>query len=301
MIKPDFLKKGDKAIIVSPAGVISNEKIEAGVDILKSWGLKVAVGKNALAKNNVFAGTDKQRLQDFQNALDDDNIKLILCSRGGYGTNRIIEKLDFTKFIKNPKWIVGYSDITILHSHINKNYKVETIHGLMATNMLDIDEDDVYLNSLYYNLFGRKIEYQIPSNKFNKLGKAKAEIVGGNLAILTSLIGTKSDINTKGKILIIEDVGEYLYKIDRMIISLKQTGKLEYLKGLVVGSFSSIKDSDPSFGKNVTEIILEHTAEYNYPVCFDFPFGHEPKNYAIVLGRKTELNISKSNVNLKQY
>ena len=248
---------------------------------------------------NQFAGTKEQRTIDLQNMIDDDSIKAILCARGGYGTVQIIDNIDFSHLFKNPKWIIGYSDITVLHSHLNK-IGLASLHSSMPINFLENSEKS--LQSIQNVIFGieERICIKIKFNKFNKLGTTQANIVGGNLSILYSLLGSESDLNTDGKILFIEDLDEYLYHIDRMIVSLKRNGKLKYLKALIVGSFTNIKDNEIPFGSTVEEIIKHHTNEYNYPICFDFPSGHIKDNQSLIFGAETCINIKSNNVILQQ-
>ncbi len=294
MKTPPYLVKGDKISIVSTARKISKEEIFPAQIKLEEWGLDVALGDNLYKEQNQYAGIDKERIDDFQSMIDDDSVKAIICARGGYGTVRIIDKIDFSNFVKKPKWIIGYSDVTVLHSHIHTNYKTETIHATMPINFPKDNSTNKSLETLKKALFGEKLFYELAHTKFSRKGKAKGQIVGGNLSILYSLIGSKSDINTDGKILFIEDLDEYLYHIDRMIMNLKRTGKLKNLAGLIVGGMSEMNDNEIPFGKTAKEIILDAIEEYNYPVIFDFPTGHIDDNRALYLGRKVIMDINES-------
>jgi len=290
LIQPEFLKKGDTIGIVACARKISAEELQPAIDILKSWGLNVKTEKNIFNINHQFSGTDEERAEDLQTMLNDSSIKAIISARGGYGTVRIIDKIDFTIFKKAPKWIVGYSDITVLHSHIH-NMGIQTLHATMPINF-GVDADAT--NSLRKVLFGETIEYNIPTHPLNKKGTAEGILIGGNLSLLYALCGSASDIDTKEKILFIEDLDEYLYHIDRMMMNLKRSGKLSGLAGLVVGGMSDMKDNTVPFGKTAEEIILDAVKEYTYPVCFNFPAGHIDKNMALVFGKKVNLRVSEN-------
>jgi len=283
MIKiPPYLQKGDTIGLVCPAGYMAIEKGMVCINTLKDWGYMVKIG-NTLGSNstNYFSGTDKERLDDFQQMLDDDEVKAILCARGGYGMTRIIDEINFKKYKENPKWIIGYSDITVLHSHLYSNYYISSIHAPMAAAFNEEGFKNEYVLSLKNVLEGKKIKYQVPVHEFNKKGEAIGELIGGNLTLLAHLTGTDSDIKTKGRILFIEDVGEYLYNIDRMLMQLNRSGKLSKLAGLIVGGFTDIKDTERPFGKNAYEIISDTVKEFDYPVCYGFPVSHEKENYAL--------------------
>jgi len=295
---PDYLKEGDKVGVVSPAGKVSQEEISLAIEVLENWNLKVILCKNVLNQNFQYAGTDNERLSDFQLMLDDGNIKCIFCSRGGYGTIRIIDRLDFSKFVERPKWIVGFSDITILHTYLNSKLKIPSIHGPMPRNFSKF-LNKKSLTCLKNTLFGIEYEYDITPNSLNRYGHIKNEVLGGNLNILHNVIGSPSDFEPAGKILFIEDIGEYLYNIDRMMWGLKRAGKLKYLAGLIVGQFTNTKDNSNPFGKTEYEIIREHVEEYNYPVCFGFPAGHGEPNYTLILGKSLELNIGVDSCKIK--
>ena len=276
-----------KIKIVSPAKAIAQSKIDNAVQFLSGAGFEVSVSEHASGKFHYFSATDDVRLTEFQSALDDFEIDVILCSRGGYGTVRIIDKLDFSKFEKSPKLILGFSDVTVFHNHIHRNFGLPTVHCSVPLNFEDNSEEA--MNSMVNVLNGKPNEYILPSHRFNRSGTAEAVVVGGNLSILASLIGTNSDIDTAGKILLIEDIGEPVYKIDRMLWSLKKSGKLNKLAGLIVGGMTDMKDSDPPFGKSVEEVIVDIVSEFDYPVCFDFPAGHIDDNRGVVLGRMAKL------------
>jgi len=299
MIIPPYLKPDSKIRIVSPAGKIKEERIVPAVKWLKKQGYKVELGKHVFAQHFQFAGTDTQRLEDLQTAFDDPETDAIICSRGGYGTVRIIDKLDFTELKKHPKWLVGFSDVTILHSCLN-NLEIATIHGAMPPFFFDeIGDPNENLTSLMDLLEGKNGNYNFAKNDKNRTGNTNAELVGGNLSIITSLLGTKYELNTDEKILFIEEIDEYLYHIDRMMRQLKLTGKLDKLAGLVVGDFTEIKDNDTPFGQTIEEIILEIVKDYNFPVCFGFPAGHDKKNLALVFGKKWSLSVLHETSTLK--
>ncbi|WP_108803264.1 LD-carboxypeptidase [Aquimarina sp. Aq107] len=296
MLKPNFVKKGDKIAIVSTARKISFKEISEAINIAKKWGLIPVAGSTIDLEYNQFAGTDDDRRQDFQRMLDNNEIKAIWCARGGYGTIRIIDLLDFSNFKKHPKWIIGYSDITVLHAHIH-NLGIPTIHAAMPVDIHKGSEES--RQSLYDSLFGKKMEYKIPSFEKNKIGNCRGKVIGGNLSILYSICGSKSSIDCKGKILCIEDLDEYLYHIDRMLQNLKRNGYFDGLSGLIVGGMTKMHDNNISFGKNAKEIILEVVQEYSFPVVFDFPMGHIEDNRALIMGAEISLEVKKESVILK--
>lgn len=296
MVTPPFLKQGDTIAIVSTARKISKEEIQPALDLIHDWGLNCVLGTTIGAEDHQFAGSDRTRTMDLQQMLDDPNIKAIWCARGGYGTVRIIDRLDFSGFVKKPKWIIGYSDVTVLHSHIHL-MKIETIHAQMP---LEIEKRSKQTTeSLRGILFGEHNKIEIRSEYFlNRPGNASGLLVGGNLSILYSLCGSESSISTKGKILFIEDLDEYLYHIDRMIYNLKRNSMLNDLAGLIVGGMSQMNDNTIPFGKQAEEIILDAVSEYDYPVCFQFPAGHIHDNRAMILGRKVNVKVEKDGVSL---
>ena len=295
MIQPKYLQKNDTVAIVSTARKISLEEIKPAIELLKNWGLKVIIGKSIGLEENQFAGSDEERKNDFQEMLDNPNIKAIWCARGGYGTVRIIDTLNFSNFIKNPKWIIGYSDITVLHNHIH-NLGIETLHATMPLDV--VKNTKTSLNSLKKAIFGETLSYEISSVNENITGVSEGQLVGGNLSILYSLLGSKSSINTDDKILFIEDLDEYLYHVDRMMVNLKRNGYFDNLKGLIVGGMTKMHDNKIPFGKNAKEIILDSVAEFGFPVAFDFPAGHLTNNKALILGRKVKFEVTKENVKL---
>jgi muramoyltetrapeptide carboxypeptidase len=299
MIIPAALKPGDKIRIVSPAGKVKEEHIMPAVEWLQKQDYTVELGKYVFDTHYQFAGTDACRLADFQSALDDPDTAAILCSRGGYGTVRIISKLDFSRFMKFPKWLVGFSDITILHSCLN-NRRVATIHGIMPRYFFDSAREPTQsLESLMELITGKSVIYNLPAAEGNRSGKVIAELTGGNLSVISSMYGTRCETNSNGKILFLEDIDEFLYHTDRMMHQLKLSGKLQNLAGLILGNFTDMKDNESPFGKNVHEIIAEAVEEYNFPVCFGFPAGHDELNLALAFGKKWELDVSEKAVIFK--
>lgn len=288
--QPEFLKTGDTIGIISTARKISKEEILPATTFFEKQGFKVIFGTNLFCEDRQFSGTDEQRASDLQEMFDNLEVKAVVCARGGYGTVRIIDKLDFSNFIQNPKWICGYSDVTVLHSHIH-NLGIETLHSTMPLNFPKDGSVNESMKSLIRALKGEKLSCTITPHKFNRIGKSSGIICGGNLSILYSLNGTPSDIKTGGKILFIEDLDEYLYHIDRMMMNLKRSGKLAHLAGLIVGGMSDMNDNTIPFGKTAEEIVYEAVAEYNYPVCFGFPAGHIAENYALKFGEILKLSI----------
>ncbi len=289
MIQPPYLKKGDRIAIVAPGRAISFEEVHPSMKLFQKWGLEVILGSYVFNIENQFAGSDAQRQKDLQTMLDDVSIRAVICARGGYGTVRIIDKLDFTKFLRYPKWIVGYSDMTVLHSHIHRHFGVETLHATMPVNMPENRLGATSVETLRKALFGEEIIYAKRLGPLDRTGATEGLLAGGNLSILYSLMGSHSQIETKGKILFIEDLDEYLYHVDRMMMSLKRAGMLRDLKGIVVGSMQDMKDNTVPYGKTANQIIYEAVKEYKYPVCFDFPAGHGPENVAMILGRRVKL------------
>lgn len=288
MISPKYLEQKDTVAIVSTARKISLEEIKPAIELLESWNLNVKIGKTIGLENNQLAGIDEERIKDFQEMLDDVKIKAIWCARGGYGTVRIIDALNFSNFKKNPKWIIGYSDVTALHNHIY-NLGFETLHATMPIDLSKNTSEAI--NSSKRALFGKQLFYSITPNNLNKIGEAKGKLVGGNLSILYSLLGSETTINTDGKILFLEDLDEYLYHIDRMMQNLKRNGYFNNLSGLIVGSMSDMNDNDIPFGKTAQEIVLDVCNEHDFPICFNFPAGHIDDNRALILGRGVELKV----------
>ena len=297
MIIPKKLEAGDKVGVISTARKITIEELSPAIKTLESWGLKVVFGINLFQEEDQFSGTVEQRTADLQSMIDDNSIKAILCARGGYGTVQIIDSIDFTNLKINSKWIVGYSDVTVLHSHLN-NLGIASLHATMPINFKSNTKES--LSSLKNSLFGNLNSIECKAHPLNKFGKIEGDIVGGNLSILYSLLGSDSDIDTTGKILFIEDLDEYLYHIDRMMINLKRNGMLGKLKGLIVGGMSDMNDNSIPFGKTAEQIILKHTKNYDFPICFGFPAGHLSDNRCVRLGINSVLEISKNGVSLCQ-
>lgn len=296
LIRPAYLQKGDTIAIIAPAGILKNRKkvIAKAKAMAESWGLHVVYGKSMFNQNHHFAGTDEERKTDFQKALDNPNIKAIWCARGGYGSVRILDQLDYTKFLSHPKWIIGYSDITAFHNHIH-NLGVETIHGIMGTSFQDDPEViSASIASLKKVLFGTQLQYTIKSSSYNRGTSMKGELVGGNIAILASMLGSKSQISTQGKILFIEEIGEYKYSIDRMLQSLKRAGYFDDIKGIIVGDMSRIKRNTTKWGSTIQQLVLDAVDNANIPILFGFPAGHEPDNRALILGRETTVVLGKT-------
>ncbi len=303
---PPYLVPGDVIGISAPAGYISPEEIAPAVSRIKEWGFQVAIGKTIGKREGTFGGSDEERRLDMQEMMDDKNIKAILCARGGYGIVRIIDQLSYKKLSAHPKWLIGFSDITVMHSHLHANYNIASLHSKMCNsfpsdwNLAEPIQKDT-IESIRQCLTGEKMRYQSVVNANNRNGIGTGQLVGGNLKSLESLAGSRSDINTNGKILFVEDTGEYLYSLDRMFWNLKRSGKLDKLKGLVIGGFKVKKDdAGEEFGKSLEQIVLEKTIEYNYPICFDFPVGHQKNNYALKCGMLHTLNVSPGFVYLQE-
>jgi len=286
---PPPLKKGDKIAITCPAKKLPAPMTDA-IKLLESWGLAVVLGDTIDLSYHQFAGDDEQRAADLQRFVNDDSIKAIIAARGGYGTVRMIDKVNFTRLVSNPKWLVGFSDITVLNTHLFTNYDLQTIHGQMPVNIPDASAHS--LETLRKALFGEPLSYHFNSHALNRSGNASGVLVGGNLSLLVAVSGSVSDLDYTDKVLFIEDVGEYLYSIDRMLRCLKRANKLAHLKGLIVGGFSEVKDNDIPFGQTVPEIIMEIVKEYDYPVCFDFPAGHIPDNCSLILGSTVNMQVN---------
>lgn len=305
-ISPPYLKRGDIVGITCPAGYIMNTEIQPAVNKLREWGYNVRIGQTVNKKDFGFGGTDDERLQDFQQQLDDPSVKAILCARGGYGAIRIIDKIDFTHFKKSPKWIVGFSDITVLHSHINSNFNIASIHSKMCNSFPEdwqtselIQQQTI--DSINKCLSGEKISYSFSASIQNKRGNGSGQLVGGNLKTIETLAGSASDLVTKNRILFVEDIGEYLYSIDRMFWNLARSGKLKNLNGLVVGGFKVKPDDEgEEFGRTLEQIVLERTAAFKYPVCFNFPVGHQKNNFALKCNIQHSLSVQEGGCSLSE-
>ncbi|MEN3323913.1 LD-carboxypeptidase [Mariniflexile soesokkakense] len=295
LIRPPYLKTGDTVAIVAPSGILRNRttEVEQAKNLLKSWGLHVVLGKNVFNQNNHFAGTDDERREDFQKAMDDPKISAIWCARGGYGAVRILDKLDYSKFKKYPKWVIGYSDITAIHNQVH-NEGFESLHAMMCTSLQDNNETIKETISTFKDaLFGTQITYTLEGLEYNKAGTASGQLVGGNLTILHTMLGSKTSINTAGKILFIEEIGEYEYHIDRMLQSLKRAGYFDDCKGVLVGNITKVRRNTTAWGVSVEQLILDALAEYSFPIAFNMPAGHEKDNRALILGRTVEMTVEK--------
>lgn len=307
MISPALLRKGDRIGVIAPARKISREEIALAVDLLKNWGLEVVFGKNMFGEQHQFSGSDEARTADLQQMLDDPSVKAVISARGGYGTLRIIDKIDFSGFRKNPKWIIGFSDITVLHAHVH-NFGIETLHAPMLINFFQNAEATESIRKILFGENGQGTDsfgkdsrlsefiYTAESHPLNRKGSGEGELTGGNLSLLYALTGSSSEIRTQGKVLFLEDLDEYLYHVDRMMMQLKRAGRLSGLAGLVVGGMTEMKDNTVPFGKNAEDIIAEHVKEFSYPVCFNFPAGHIRKNLALPLGRRAKLSVKENSV-----
>ena len=289
MITPTYLQKGDTVAIVSTARKNIDDNLKPTIDLLEGWGLTVKLGKTIGLDYYQLAGTDEQRTADFQEQMDNPNIKAIWCVRGGYGTVKIIDKLDFTKFKQNPKWIIGFSDVTVLHGHLNR-IGIESLHATMPIAIPRATEEAK--NSLCAALFGEKLQYTLECDALNHKGKAKGELVGGNLSILYSLLGSESAIDCADKILFIEDLDEYLYHVDRMMMNLKRNGCLQSLKGIIVGAMTEMKDNEIPWGRNALEIIEDNVKGLNIPIIYNFPAGHIRDNRALIFGRQVSMEVN---------
>lgn len=306
MISPAFLKQEDTIGITSPAGYITPEEIQPAVLRMENWGYKIKLGDTIGKRDFIFGGTDEERAEDFQQMLDDPKIKAIMCARGGYGAVRIIDKLNWKKFKQQPKWIIGFSDITVFHSQLTQNLKIASIHSKMCNSFPDdwakaepIQVETI--ESINMALRGEKMKYSVAASIQNKKGLGNGVLTGGNLKMLETLAGTPSDIHTDGKILFVEDTGEYMYNIDRMFWNLKRSGKLSALSGLIIGGFRIKTDEGADdFGKTLQDVVLEKVMGYNYPVCFDFPVGHIKNNFALKCGIIHKLSVSADAVFLNE-
>ena len=300
IIFPPYLKKGDTIGMVCPPGFMAADKVETCVATLHRWGYRVRLGATVGGTSTTyFSVTDDERLADLQEMLDDRSVHAVLCGRGGYGTGRIIDRIKFKKFRKRPKWIIGYSDITVLHSHLYRQYGIASLHSPMAGAFNGEGYRTPEVRSLKYALEGKRPSYSCSSHPFNRPGNCEGELVGGNLSLLAHLTGTASAVKTKGRILFIEDVGEYSYHIDRMAWQLKRSGQFEKLAGLIIGGFTEMKDTERPFGQTVYEILADIVKEYDYPVCFDFPVSHSEKNVALTVGARHSLQVGRNTVKLE--
>ena len=295
LIQPPYLKAGDTVAIVAPSGILinRNEEVQQAIALLQSWSLNVIVGKHVFSKADHFAGTDDERCEDFQRALDDPTVSAIWCARGGYGTVRILDKLDYTKFKAHPKWIIGYSDITALHNQVH-NEGYQSIHALMCVSLTkDLNDIKETLETFRSTIFGHPVNYTLKGSDYNKTGNASGPLVGGNLTMLHTMLGSKTSIDMTGKILFIEEIGEYKYHIDRMLQSLKRAGYFENCKGVIVGDMSKLRKNTTPWGTSIEQLILDALSDYNFPIAFNMPAGHEPDNRAMILGKIIELKVAK--------
>ena len=302
-IIPPYLHAGDSIGIVAPGAGCNSERISACVQVLSKWGYKVKMGdtlQKEITEKKYFSAPDEERLADLQTMFDADDIKCVLCVRGGFGISRFIDRIDFSTFLQQPKWVTGFSDVTMLHCHLQTLFDTASIHSPMETVFSNQLNSAFYLKTFKDAIEGRPLSFRSYPHHFNRIGTTIAPLVGGNLSLLTHLIGTCSDLNTHGKILFLEEVSEDVYKIDRMILQLKRSGKLDGLSGLIIGSFSAWQDTFPHYGKTPYEIIKEHVRDYQYPVCFGFPIGHDVENISVKVGGTYELNVSYSSVTLSE-
>jgi muramoyltetrapeptide carboxypeptidase len=297
MPSPPFLRSGDRIGIVAPARKIIKRELKPALKVFREWKLDVVPGSHIFEESHQFSGSDEVRADDLQQMLDDESIRAVFCARGGYGTVRIVDRLNLTRFAQHPKWIVGFSDVTVLHSHIHQTLGIPTLHGMMPLNIVrgkKMEARKEALESLRRALFGEPLPYEIPAHPFNRAGTCSGKLVGGNLSLLYSLLGSCSDIDTRGKILFIEDLDEYLYHIDRMMMALRRAGKFDHLNGMIVGGMTQMRDNKVPFGKTAEEIVAEHLRDYDFPVCFGFPAGHIEDNRALILGEECSLKIDAS-------
>lgn len=306
-IQPPYLKAGDTIGITCPAGHITQAEIMPAIQLMQSWGFRVRVGSTVGQRDFSFGGTDDERLQDLQAMLDDPSVHAIMCARGGYGSARIIDQLNFDTFRQHPKWVIGFSDITVLHCHINRLFGVASLHSKMCNSFPDdfakaesVVQETIL--SIQQALTGKPMQYLTPADTNNRTGSGKGVLIGGNLSMLASVLGTNSEINTIGKILFVEEVSEYLYTIDRYFNSLQRAHKLDNLAGLIIGGFNRLKADDPGeeFGRTVNEIVMEKVKGFSYPVCFNFPVGHQKGNYALKCGVVHHLEVQHNRVSLQE-
>ncbi|MCY7420860.1 MAG: LD-carboxypeptidase [Chitinophagaceae bacterium] len=299
-IIPPYLKKGDTIGIVCPAGYMPYEKASMCIEVLQQWGYKVKVGNTLGSQFHYFSGTDEERLLDLQQMLDDDKVQAVLCGRGGYGMGRIIDRLNFSKFRKKPKWVIGFSDITVFHAHVYRRFSIAGIHAPMAAAFNDLEYKNDYVQSLKKVLAGKKSKYAAASHAYNKPGKVTGPLIGGNLSIIAHLAGTSSALKTKGHILFLEDVGEYIYNTDRMFYQLKRSGVFDDVAGVVIGYFTDMKDTVVPYGSDVYDVIRDVLQKYTFPVCYQFPVSHDTENYALKIGLNYQLTIGKNKVTLAE-
>ena len=300
MIIPSYLRKGDKVIILSTARKVSETDLSPAITVLENWGLKILLGSTIGPEDHQFAGSDSVRADDLQKALDNPQIKAILFARGGYGSIRILDKIRWDEFLKNPKWLVGFSDVSVFHSHVQAKFAISTLHAIMPSIFRFDEKGNLAQETLRKALFGEPLAYQSPQQgSLLRIGNGQGALVGGNISILYSLLGSESDIDTSGKVLFLEDLDEYLYHVDRMMISLKRAGKFQNLQGLILGGLTDMNDNDVPFGKTPEEIVMDHISEYSFPVCFNFPAGHLRDNRALKLGFPVELTVTSNESVLK--
>ncbi|OMP32493.1 LD-carboxypeptidase [Mangrovimonas sp. DI 80] len=295
LIQPEYLKAGDTVAIVAPSGILKKreEEVQDAIALLESWGLHAKVGDHVFSQDNHFAGTDAQRAADFQKALDDPTISAIWCAQGGYGSVRIVDKLDYTKFKQHPKWLIGYSDITGLHNQFH-NLGYESIHAMMCISLKkDVSEIQETIASFKKAIFGEPLSYTLKRSSYNRTGKAVGPLVGGNLTLLHTMLGSETSIDTSGDILFIEEIGEYKYHIDRMLQSLKRAGYFDNCKGVLVGDMSNLRKNTTLWGTSIEQLILDALSDYDFPIAFHMPAGHEKDNRAMILGRTIEMTVTK--------
>ncbi|WMI69212.1 LD-carboxypeptidase [Mangrovimonas sp. YM274] len=295
LIQPEYLKAGDTVAIVAPSGILKHreDEVQDAIALLKSWGLHAKVGGHVFSQDNHFAGTDVQRAADFQKALDDPTISAIWCARGGYGSVRILDKLDYTQFKQHPKWLIGYSDITALHNQFH-NLGFESIHALMCVSLTkDVSEIQETVDTFKKALFGESLSYTLKGSSYNRTGKAVGPLVGGNLTLLHTMLGSETSIDTSGDILFIEEIGEYKYHIDRMLQSLKRAGYFDNCKGVLVGDMSKLRKNTTLWGTSIEQLILDALSDFDFPIAFNMPAGHEKDNRAMILGRTIEMTVTK--------
>ncbi|MBL3654908.1 S66 peptidase family protein [Fulvivirga sediminis] len=295
-LRPPLLRAGDKIGIVSPSRMILPEQIDHAINVFQEWDLEVILSPQLYASEGYFAGADEIRRAEMQSCLDNPELKAVLCARGGYGMTRFIDDIDFSGIKNYPKWLVGFSDITAMHVALNNN-NIESIHGIMPAQF-GYEGVSESVSSLKKILFEGSVKYSIKGSYRNRHGIAKAEVIGGNLSLLADSLGTATEVQAKGKIMLIEEIDEYLYKIDRMLTQLRRAGKFDDLAGVIVGDFSGVKDTTIPFGKNIKDLIGSHFESYSYPLCFDFPAGHEPYNLAIPFGRSLSFMVNENEVSL---